>query len=77
MVRTRFLSKFSDNTRCASAGKMAMPSTKEAPRANVFVNASGLNNFPSADSMANTGKKLTTVVASAVVIADDTSTVAW
>ncbi len=44
--------------------------------ANVFVNASGRNNLPSAACMAKTGKKLTTVVARAVIIADATSTVA-
>jgi len=40
---------------------------------NVLVNASGLNNFPSAASIANTGRKLTMVVAIAVTTAPATS----
>ena len=43
---------------------------------NVFVNANGLNNFPSAACMANTGRKLTIVVVSAVITAPATSMVA-
>jgi hypothetical protein len=48
----------------------------EAIRAKVLVNASGLKSFPSAASMVNTGKKLTTVVDTAVSTALPTSLVA-
>ncbi len=44
--------------------------------ANVLVNARGLNSFPSAASMAKTGRKLTTVVVSAVMTAGATSVAA-
>ena len=44
--------------------------------AKVFVKASGLNNFPSAACMANTGKKLIIVVVKAVITADATSVTA-
>ena len=49
---------------------------KAATKANVFVKASGLNSFPSAASMVNTGTKLTIVVATAVTIAELTSAAA-
>ena len=45
----------------------------EAIIANVFVNAKGLKSFPSAAVIVNTGKKPTTVVATAVTIALATS----
>jgi len=48
----------------------------EAVRAMVFVKASGRNNFPSAPIMANTGRKLTMVVKTAVRMAPDTSALA-
>ncbi len=47
--------------------------TIEAINANVLVNASGLNSFPSAPIIVKTGKKLTTVVATAVITALPTS----
>ena len=62
--------------KCARAGSTTRPSTKALNNAKVLVNANGLKSFPSADSIAKTGTKLTTVVANAVVIADATSTVA-
>ncbi len=45
----------------------------EAARANVLVNASGLKSFPSAAIIVNTGRKLTTVVETAVSTALATS----
>ncbi len=45
-------------------------------RAKVFVNASGLKSFPSAASIVNIGRKLTTVVETAVRTALPTSLVA-
>ncbi len=47
--------------------------TTEATRANVLVNASGRNSFPSAPVMVKTGRKLMTVVATAVSTAPATS----
>ncbi len=55
---------------------MTSPSTKAPSSAKVLVKAKGRNSFPSADSMAKTGTKLTMVVARAVVMAEATSTVA-
>ncbi len=63
-----------ENTQWAKAGITISPSTKEASRAKVLVKASGLNSLPSAACMANTGRKLTMVVARAVIIAEPTST---
>ena len=48
----------------------------DAVRAKVFVNARGLNNFPSAPIIVNTGIKLIIVVKTAVIIAPETSVVA-
>ena len=48
----------------------------EAVNANVFVNANGLNNLPSAPIIVNTGIKLIMVVITAVTIAPETSAVA-
>jgi len=45
----------------------------DAIRANVLVKASGLNSFPSAPVIVKTGRKLTTVVATAVATALPTS----
>ena len=47
--------------------------TRAANNAKVFVNASGLNNFPSAACIVNTGIKLIIVVETAVTIAELTS----
>ena len=58
------------------AGRNIMPINNDDNKANVFVKAKGLNNFPSEACMAKTGKKLTTVVAKAVMIAEATSVVA-
>ena len=48
----------------------------DAINAKVLVYASGLNSLPSAASIVKTGKKLTTVVATAVSTAPPTSLVA-
>ncbi len=48
----------------------------EAVNAKVFVKANGLNNFPSAPIIVNTGMKLIIVVITAVTIAPETSAVA-
>ena len=45
----------------------------DAARANVLVKASGLNSFPSAPIIVNTGRKLTIVVETAVSTALPTS----
>ena len=50
-----------------------MAKTIAAPSAKVLVKASGRNNFPSAPSSANTGKKLTMVVSTAATTAEPTS----
>jgi hypothetical protein len=55
---------------------MINPIIKADNMANVLVNASGLNNLPSAFSIAKTGKKLTIVVINAVITAGATSMVA-
>ena len=55
---------------------MVIATTIEAIRAKVLVNANGLNSLPSAATIVNTGKKLTTVVATAVITAEATSVVA-
>ena len=52
---------------------MEIPIMKADISANVFVNANGLNNLPSCACIANTGKKLITVVSIAVNTAPDTS----
>ena len=48
----------------------------DAVKAKVLVNANGLNSFPSAPIIVNTGIKLIMVVITAVTIAPDTSAVA-
>ena len=58
------------------AGITVIANKIEANSAKDFVKASGRNNFPSAACIVNTGKKLTIVVATAVITADATSTVA-
>ena len=45
----------------------------EANNANILVKANGLNNLPSAPVIVNTGIKLITVVATAVIMAEPTS----
>ena len=65
-----------ENTRLASMGMMINPISSAASMVNVFVKASGLKSLPSAASMANTGRKLTMVVESAVITAPATSVVA-
>ena len=57
-------------------GISARATIKEEISAKVFVHARGLNSFPSAASMVKTGRKLTTVVRTAVKTALPTSTVA-
>jgi hypothetical protein len=71
-----FLSNRIENKIWAIAGINMMPINNEDTSAKVFVQAKGLNNFPSEACIAKTGKKLTTVVVSAVMIAEATSVVA-
>ena len=61
------------NRRCAAGGSSVRAIMMDATRANVLVYASGLKSLPSAPIMANTGKKLTTVVSTAVKTAPPTS----
>src|ERR1035437_4431325 len=70
-------SKRMEKRMCARVGKTIIPNRNEHSNANVLVNANGRNSFPSAASIAKTGRKLTTVVASAVVTAGETSEVAF
>ncbi len=65
-----------EKIRFTKVGIMINPITKADNMANVLVNASGLNNLPSAFSIAKTGKKLTIVVINAVITAGATSMVA-
>ena len=55
---------------------MVSATIMEATRAKVLVQARGLKSFPSAAIMVNTGRKLTTVVLTAVTTAEPTSLVA-
>ncbi len=71
-----FLFNRKENKKCAIAGMNKIPMVKAENSANVLVQANGLNNFPSEACIAKTGKKLTTVVATAVIIAEATSVVA-
>ena len=71
-----FLLKGIEKITCAIAGMITIPITSDDNSAKVLVNASGLNSFPSASCMANTGRKLTMVVASAVIMAEATSVLA-
>ena len=57
-------------------GINTMPMIRAAIRVKVLVKASGLKSLPSAASIANTGRKLTTVVVNAVMTAGATSVVA-
>ena len=57
-------------------GIITSPTTNAESITKVLVKASGRKSFPSAASMANTGRKLTTVVAMAVKTAGATSVVA-
>ena len=63
----------SENTQYASVGNTRKPNSNADSSANVLVKANGWNILPSCACMANTGMKLTTVVAMAVRMADDTS----
>ena len=67
---------FIENKKWANAGINKIPINNDEIKANVFVKAKGLNNFPSDACIAKTGKKLTMVVAKAVIIAEATSVVA-
>ena len=66
-----FLNKYA-----ANGGMINNATIIDAARANVFVNARGLNSFPSAPIMVKTGIKLIMVVKTAVRIAPETSDVA-
>ncbi len=57
----------------AAGGRIVRAMMIEAIKANVFVNASGRNSFPSAPVIVNTGRNPTTVVATAVKTALPTS----
>ena len=59
-----------------NVGRMASDTIMAAAKAKVFVKASGRNNRPSAPTILNTGRKLTIVVAAAVMTALPTSRVA-
>ena len=76
MIPLLFLLILIPKNQCAKLGKINNATINEATKANVFVYAKGPNNFPSAASIVNTGKKLTTVVATAVTIAELTSAAA-
>ena len=71
-----FLSKRIEKIKFAKVGMIIKPITNAESMVKVLVKASGLNNFPSAASIAKTGRKLTMVVARAVITAPATSTVA-
>ncbi len=58
---------------CAAGGMIVRATITEATNANVLVNAKGRNSFPSAAIIVNTGRKLTTVVDTAVRTALATS----
>ena len=55
---------------------MVIATIMEAINAKVLVKAKGLNNLPSDASIVNTGRNEMIVVATAVITADATSTVA-
>ena len=71
-----FLKLFLRKIKAAKGGIINKAITSEAVRAAVFVNASGLNNLPSAPMSVKTGIKLIIVVKTAVTIAPETSEVA-
>ena len=58
---------------CINGGKTIIATKTDEISAKVFVNARGLNSFPSAPDMTNTGRNATTVVLIAVKIAPLTS----
>ena len=64
------------NNQAAKGGIKNKATIKDAVNAIVFVKARGLNNFPSAPIIVNTGTKLIMVVITAVIIAPETSVVA-
>ena len=64
------------NKNAANGGIKNNATIIEAVSANVLVKANGLNNFPSAPIIVNTGMKLIIVVITAVTIAPETSAVA-
>ena len=64
------------NKKAAKGGIKNKATIIDSVNANVFVKANGLNNFPSAPIIVNTGMKLIIVVITAVTIAPDTSAVA-
>ena len=65
---------FREQNRMWAAGGMIVSATiTEAIKAKVLVNARGLNNLPSAPIIVKTGRKLTTVVETAVKMALPTS----
>ena len=66
---------FIEKTKYARAGIKIKPIVSAESMANVLVNAKGLNNFPSAACIANTGRKLIIVVVKAVITAGATSIV--
>ena len=70
----RFLSNLMEKRLWARAGTTISPRISEATSANDLVKAKGRNSFPSAASIAKTGRKLTIVVARAVIMAEPTST---
>jgi hypothetical protein len=71
-----FLMFFFLNKNAAKGGIKNNATIIEAVNAKVFVKANGLNSFPSAPIIVNTGMKLIIVVITAVTIAPDTSAVA-
>jgi hypothetical protein len=64
------------NNRCAIGGMMVRATMIDAINAKVLVKASGRNRRPASPVMLNTGRKLTTVVATEVVTAEATSVTA-
>jgi hypothetical protein len=58
---------------CATGGIIVKATTTEAISAKVLVNARGLKSLPSAPVIVKTGRKLTTVVETAVNTAPPTS----
>ena len=76
MYLNEFFSVVLRNKKAAKGGIINKAITKEADNAIVFVKAKGLNNFPSAPTIVNTGTKLIMVVKTAVNMAPETSAVA-
>ena len=67
------LSNRMEKTMLAKVGMKMRPMSNAESMEKVLVQASGVNNFPSAACMAKTGRKLTMVVNSAVTTAEATS----